>query len=198
MSEFTGTVEALLAGRTVRAALLMVITWADSSITRLWTGMGPITIGGQEYKGSGQLISVDGIGGGLGTQASNATFRMSGVDATIAAKAAEERDQAADCQIECFIQVFGDGALAGEWQPVDSPIGLGLWQGDQLTFERSDAMTRNVVLTAVNFFATRSLPLSSYYSDRDQQQRYPGDRGGEFMSSLINASVHFPFAALGE
>ncbi len=165
MSEFSGTVEALLAGRSVRAALLVVITWADAQVTRLWTGMGRRIIGGEVYQGSGQLVSVEGLSAALGTQAANATFRLSGVDAAISTKAAAERDQVVDAQVACSIQVFGDGEVADEWQPVDDPVGLGIWQGDQVTFERKGPALRNIALSAVNYFATRSLPLSSYYSD---------------------------------
>lgn len=192
MAEFTDTVAALLAGRSVRAALLIVITWGDGQVTRLWTGDGDIILGGNQYNGGGRIVSIEGLGGQVGTTAPTATFQLSGVDAAIATLAVAERDLAVDAEVACSVQVFGDGELVGEWQPVGDPIGIGAWLGDQLTFDRSSAKS-TITLTAVSFFATRSRNLSSYYSDADQRRRYAEDRGAEFMASLQNAKINFPF-----
>lgn len=192
--EFTGTVAALLAGRKVNAALLIEIDWPNSEISRLWTGMYDKTIGGNTYKGAGRLVSVDGLSPAFGTTAPPATFKLSGVNPDALSLAIAEKDQAPGCEISCAVQVFGDGETATEWQPIDAPVQIGSWDGDQLTFERNGPAERSISLTGISTFATRSRALSSYYSDPDQRLRYPQDRGAEFMATLQNSKIYFPFS----
>jgi hypothetical protein len=41
-------------------------------------------------------------------------------------------------------------------------------------------------------FAVRGASAFSMYTERDQQARYPGDRGCEFVSQLVNATFNWP------
>src|SRR5579884_406727 len=188
---FSATVAALLAGKKLNAALLFTATFTDGTVMRLWTGVGDLNLGGTVYQGAGRLIAMDGLDASIGTTAPTATFKMSGVDAAIAALAVAERDLIVGAEIDIAVQIFGDGAVAAEWQPVDAPVGLGAWIGDQLTFDRTTA-ARSITLSALNYFASRSRPQGSYYSERDQQLRYPGDSGGKFMASLISKNINWP------
>lgn len=193
MSEFAGAVELLLQGKEVRAALLVSITFNDGHIERLWSGAGEIRIGGNIYRGL-PLLSVDGLDAQLGTAAKSASFALSGIDEEVVALAVGEADLIPGSTIDCAIQVFGDGTENGaEWQPIGDPVGLGQWLGDHLAFERSTSTERRVVLFGVSYFESRSRPRASYYSDRDQQQRFPGDRGGQFMAGLTNKTVKWPY-----
>lgn len=191
MSEFSATSEALLAGRSVRAALLITITFTDDSVVRLKTGMGDKVIGGDLYRG-GLLIEIDGLDASPGTSAQTATFKLSGVDATIVAKAVDEADLCIGAEIVVALQMFGDGELAGEWQPVDDPVQLGTWEGDAPLFERVGPTIRSITLPGIGEWANRSRNPSAYYSDREQQRRVPGDRGGEFMAALTNKTRTWP------
>src|SRR5579871_5752644 len=127
MAAFSGTVAALLAGKKVNATALFTATFKDGQVVRLWTGHGNITIGGNLYKGSGRLISVENLKSAIGTGVPNTTFKMSGVDPDIAALAVKEKDLIRGSTIKVVVQVFGDGKIASEWQPIDSPIGIGVW-----------------------------------------------------------------------
>lgn len=186
MSAFSGTVAALLADKQINGALLFSCTFTNGQEMRLWTGMGDITIGGQLYKGSGRLVSVENIDAAIGTSVPNTTFTLSGVDAHIVALTISEIDLVRGAVIQVSVQIF-----SSVWQPIDTPVGLGSWIGDQLSFERQQT-GRNITLSAVSFFASRSRPQSSYYTARDQQLRYTGDRGGEFVAGLINKNINWP------
>lgn len=189
---FSATAAALLRGGKVHAALLVGITFNDGRVQRLWTGMGRVRIGGEIYSGLGKLIGIDGLEGQFGTGGRAATFKLSGVDPKIMALAVDEADLVVGAKIECALQVFGDGALATEWAPIDDPIGLGRWIGDQVVFERAGPTQRIVSMTGVTLFENRSRPLASMYSDADQQRRFPDDRGGEFMAAMANKKLKWP------
>jgi hypothetical protein len=196
MTAFSGTVAALLAGKKVNAALLFTIQFNDGQVIRLWTGMGNVTIGRNTYQGAGRLVSADGLDAAIGTSVPNTTFKLSGVDAGISALAVAESNLVYGALITVAVQMFGDGEIATEWQPIDDPVGIGSWIGDQLSFERQGPAVRNITLTAVSFFATRSRPQSAYYTLRDQELRYPGDGAGAFIATLINKNISWPFAYL--
>lgn len=191
-SEFDETAELLLAGKTVRAALLLTMIYTDDSVLRYWTGMNDITISAAVYKGGGRVVSIDGLMASAGTTSQNATFKLSGVDPEINAKLADEADLAIGADISVAVQVFGDGENGGEWQPIDDPVAIGTWEGDSTSFDRQGPGQRSVSLVGVGYWATRSRQISAYYSASDQQRRYPGDRGGEFMASLTNKQRTWP------
>jgi hypothetical protein len=195
MGEFSATVETLLAGKSINAALLITITFADAQVSRLWTGFGDVVVGGNTYKGAGRLVSVDGLAPIGGTVAPTLTLRLAGVDATIAALAIAEKDLVPGADIAIAIQVFGRSP-SDEWQPIDSPVQLGHWQGDQLAFNASVAQYQ-IELTGVSYFATRMISPTGYYSDRDQQRRYASDRGCEFMPQLADLTIRWPFGDSG-
>lgn len=194
MSEFAEAVQALLAGRSVRAALLITITYTDDSVVRLISGMRDRTIGGEVYK-AGLAIDVSGIDSAIGTSAQTATFKLSGVNAEIVSKAVDGADICIGAQIVVAVQVFGDGVLADEWQPVDDPVQIGTWEGDTLSFDRTGPDLRSITLPGIGDFANRSRTISAYYSARDQARRSPGppaDRAGEFMAGLTNKDRTWP------
>jgi hypothetical protein len=196
MSAFSGTVAALLAGKKVNAALLITIQFNDGQVVRLWTGMGNVTIGRNTYKGAGRLISVEGLDAAVGTSVPNTMFKLSGVDAEISKLAITESNLVYGSIITVAVQMFGDGVIETEWQPIDDPVGIGSWIGDQLQFDRQGPNLRTITLTAVSFFATRSRPQSSYYTLRDQELRYPGDGAGVFIATLVAKNINWPFAYL--
>jgi hypothetical protein len=206
MPAFSGTVAALLSGKKVNAALLFTITFNDGQVVRLWTGFGNITLGGQLYKGAGRLVSADGIEAALGTSVPNATFKMAAVDtdnvpsanaqqvSQIFSLALAEQSNITGALIQLSVQVFGDGNLAGEWQPVDNPVGIGAWIGDQLSFVRQGPTTWSITLSAVSFFASRSRPQGRFYTDRDQQLQYPGDKAAAFVATLVSKNITWPLS----
>jgi len=192
MSVFSATVQALLAGRKINAALLTTLDFGDEQL-RLFLGYGSLLIEGNRYTGDGLLLSIEGLGYQGGTFAAQAKFRLSGVDSEIMQRAVEQRDTVVGAPITCAVQVLGDGEIADDWQPVGGPIGIGAWEGDQLAFDiNAPSAQRAVTLTGITEFEARSRPPNSYYSDRDQKLRYSGDRGGELMSALQNQVINWP------
>lgn len=49
-----------------------------------------------------------------------------------------------------------------------------------------------MTITAESIFSLRSRPRAATYSDRDQDRRFPGDKGFEFVAKLLNKVTTWP------
>ncbi|MGQ0445941.1 MAG: hypothetical protein ACT4O2_12655 [Beijerinckiaceae bacterium] len=119
MGYFSATIEAQLAGREVRGALLVRFDFASQSIW-LWPGHGMLNAGGALWSGAGELGKIEGLESPLRGIAPVVTFTLSGVDPYLIAEAignpAEYRGQL----VTVFLQFFD-----ADWAPLDSGGGGG-------------------------------------------------------------------------
>lgn len=188
--DFSSAIAAQLAGRSVRVSPLMRFDFL-SGTSRFWTGFGTLrTLDGAEWLGTQGLGSLGEITGSMNGTAPEQTFTLSGVDADFVASA--QASKAEYYGRLCFVYFqFFDAA----WQPLDNPVAFwwgrmyGLTAG-QATAE--DGFTRTITLSAETFFANRRRPRNGYYTDRDQQARFPGDRGCERVLGIQSKNIIFP------
>lgn len=187
MPFFSETVAAKLAGREVSAELLCFMDFRDTP-RRWWMGFGDVVLGGHTWQGLGELIAIEGLEQSVGTTANKTTFRLSGVDATVVQMARQSSDRVKDRRVQVFVQ-FWD---VTDWLPLDQPYAL--WSGrmDQMTYAADGPQSRTVTVTAETIWAGRRKAPFGYYTDRDQNQRFPGDRGLEQVSSLVNKTIRWP------
>jgi hypothetical protein len=96
--------------------------------------------------------------------------------------------------VTVFIQFFGaaDDADPDNQRPLDNPYAI--WSGRCLkpTFTFGEDGERSVRVSAESLFSLRSRPRYAMYTDSDQRQRFPGDRGFEFAATLVNKVVTWP------
>ncbi len=187
--DFSDAVKAQLAGRTVRVSPLLRFDFA-SGTQRYWLGFGPLVAGGYSWVGTQNMASIGEIAGSFNGSAPEQTFTLSGVDANFVAEA-----QAAKAEYYgrlCFVyfQFFDE-----TWQPLDAPVPF--WWGRMYSLlaaqsSEEDGFTRTISLSAETLFASRRRPRNSYYTDRDQQARYPGDRGCERVTGIQSKTIVFP------
>lgn len=198
-SALSATVQALLEGKTIYAAPLYYFDFADEA-ARYWPGPGTLrTLDGQEWKGGGSVISLDLLAPALGTTAQPATITLSGVDVSNLLYAAQNIDKAVEREVITYVQFFGDGEVAGQFQPLDAPYALGAWVSDQPSFDAANANTRTISLSLESYFVDRSRAPNSFYSFTEQAARAVAmgytedvDTGGEFMTTLQNKYITFP------
>lgn len=184
---FLGSDVAAVAGPVARLALL---AWFDfeGDPRWYWTGFGPlVTDDGQSWEGTGEVASISGLTMPLGTAAQQVTFALSGVSARVAALARQQsaRVKGRDCAV--FIQLFNeDWSLQGPRRHV--------WSGslDVMTYKFNGDATFTVELTAESIWSGRRKPAYGFYTDADQQARFPGDRGCEFVGSLPGKTIYWP------
>lgn len=190
MGFFNSTVEAYVAGRSIAGTILVFMDFVDAP-RRWWPGFGSLVSGGQTWQGTGELISVDGLEQPMGTAAPQTTFMLSGVDSTIVTLARNSSGKVKGRRVVVYVQFFQlDGTQA--WVPLDSPAAV--WSGkmDQMKYAAQGPSSRSVTVTAESLWVNRSRPPFGLYGNTDQIARFPGDRGLEQVSDLVNKTIRWP------
>lgn len=196
MSLFPETIAASLEGRTVDVAILAEFDFASEAV-RLWNGSGTLqAANGTSWEGLSGLGAISGIEQAVNGQAPEATFTLTGIDADILTTARDEfADEVRGRPVRLYLQFFGveDEDDPGNQRPLDNPYPI--WWGRMLsaTFALdAEGGDRSIAVAAESVFSLRSRPRHAMYTDRDQQARFPGDKGFEFVASLINEEVTWP------
>jgi hypothetical protein len=186
MAFFNETIAAVAAARTVRAALLVFFDF-EGDPKRVWAGPGIITAGGYTWDGLGEFGTIDGLEQAIGVVAPQTTFTLSGVSPDIVALARNQSDLVKGRDVTVYIQFFDEN-----WQPLDEMYAV--WSGilDQMKYSAIGPIQRTVTVTAEGLWTNRRRPVWGLYTDRDQNQRFPGDRGLEQVSDLVNKTIHWP------
>jgi hypothetical protein len=182
---FSETVAAALAGETIGLAVLGRFSFVEGE-RRLWLGQGRITAGGETWDGLGEFVSMSSLSSGAGDVAAPVTFSLSGVDEEIHALAVAGGQTVRGRAVAISLQFYNHAMVA-----LDSPVVFWTGKMDRITAE-GDLQSRSVSLICEGLFTNRSKPVAGLLSDRDQQARFPGDKGLQFVNSLIYKAVKWP------
>lgn len=189
----SATIQTLLEGRTVRVAHLVEFCFR-SQARRLWNGSYMIHTGGHDWFGLSKLgAGIEGLEDDGGLQANEMRFSISGVDSRLLSVAvSEDRADYIGAHVKVFYQFFGE-----DWQLLDDPVAraAGIIDGLEVTRQPMEpAGTRRIIsLTAQNIFYGRVTPPASFFTNRDQDARFPGDRGLSYVADLIETNIPFPW-----
>jgi len=176
------TVRDLAAGHRVSAATLFQFDFT-SGTQRFWDGHGYITTDGHDWLGFGQMGAVSGLEQSRNMGAPQTTFKLSGVDDNLIAIAVNSSAEVTGNPCTVYLQFLSSAGV-----PLDAPIAI--WAGtmDTLTFQ-AGAKDQAITLTAETLFVDRVRAPWGLYTDTDQRARWPGDRGFEFVASLLFKTV---------
>lgn len=177
---------ALVASRHVRMATLVMFGFASGPL-RVWSGFGAIETGGHLWSGLGELGAVGAIETPVNGNAPTTTFKLSGVEPAILARALASPEEVYDRDVVVYLQHFDEA-----WTPVDGPIPIYFGRMDVMKARATSPNERVVEVTAEWLFARRAVPSFAYLTDRDQQSRAPGDLGAAFVASMQSKTVTFP------
>lgn len=177
-----------------RLALLSQFEFRTKTV-HVWNGNTELEAGGKTWVPMFGAASIDGLAISTGAQSDQVTFTLSGVpdDRTdLLALALEETPVIAQQLVTVYAQVFD-----ADWQPAGSAIGVwwGYMQAPRVTrthMQGVEGAVQSISLVAENAFFNRSRPPYGRYTDRDQQQRSPGDKFFQFTPSLIFKSFTYP------
>ncbi|MFP5078660.1 hypothetical protein ACLE20_15245 [Rhizobium sp. YIM 134829] len=188
--DFPASVAAQLAGNVVRCDALAEIGFLNGS-RRLYNGFGTLrTNDGKLWQGIGNLGSIGGLKQAMNGAAAPLELSVSGVDAGFAAQAKGDRANWYMRPVVIYLQFF-----ANDWQPLDMPFAMAFATMRQLTIGRQSTeggMVYSVTIQAEGPFITRKRARYGFYSDTDQQKRFPGDRGCERTSGIEQHVIIFP------
>lgn len=189
----SATISALLEQRTVRCAHLVEICFVTQA-RRLWNGNYKITTSdGHDWFGIRKLGSIEGLENDGDFQASELKFSISGVDTRLLQMAvSEDKAEYIGRHVRVYLQFFDS-----DWTLLDAPVAraVGIIDGLEVTRQPMEGGgTRRVIsLTAQNMFYGRGQPPASFFTDTDQQLRFPGDRGLVYLSELQDTNIPFPW-----
>lgn len=180
-TSYASAAQTQLQGGTIRPAVFFRMALNDSSVVRVWGGMGNFSLpantfdaSAQIYSGIGQINDLPAMTQLLGGAAERVTFTMSGVDATMAMLADSEAPLVRGAQIQVGLVLFGS-----DWQPLtitgssvirwcaeyeaDSPGGS------------HDGLNWAITLSAGSALTGRRRSLISRYTPQDQKKRSATD-----------------------
>ncbi len=194
MAFFTDDQVARFSTSPVRVALLAEFRFTAGT-KRVWNGDTVLEAGGREWLPMHGAGGIDGLSAQSGTAAEAVTFTVSGLPndaAGLLAEALAGTDDAVQQLVTVYLQLFSD-----DWQPAGAPIGIwwGFMQPPKVSrseMQGDEGGVQSVEMTAENAFFNRSRPPFGRYTDRDQQQRSPGDRFLQFTSSLLFKTFNYP------
>lgn len=187
MLDVSETIAAQMANRVVRLSVLIHLDFLSGPV-RCWPGTGDITSGGHVWRGLPfELVTITPGTPSVDGAAESMSVAVSGVSPLFVARALAEEGDAIGRRIQMYLQFFD-----ADWQVLDGPISIR--RGRMTGFSGSDSgpKTRTLAINAEGLFTARGRPPATYLSDLTQQQRYPGDRGCEFLPSLQSKEVVWP------
>lgn len=158
---------------------------------RCWEGAGDIVIDGETFKGMAGVGSIGDAVFGVGDAAGNVTYQLSGVSPEVVEAAQSQVDKVRGrsvLQRGHFLDVQTRQPL-DDWFVIRSDI------MDLLSYSGRGPADRTVSLTAETIWTTRNAAAFAYYSDRDQEARFSGDRGLERIVQMKNKRVAWPLAS---
>jgi len=157
-------------------------------VVRLWLGFGDIQPGanvfdedGETYRGLGELRALPAFNQLLNGVAERVDFTVSGVSGEILEIA--QGDDAE--QIQRKRVDVGYGFMDQRWAMLGGVHWAARYIADILVIEQnpagpSEPIVRTVALSCGTRFTGRRRPSFAYFSDQDQQARFPGDRFCEY------------------
>ncbi|MDQ2950160.1 MAG: hypothetical protein M3Y27_30190 [Acidobacteriota bacterium] len=167
----------------IAPALFLQATFATGPIY-VWTGLGSVVWSGHTWLGIGSMGSVSVIEEGASVEARGVTLRMSGFDATLLADVLSEMKLGAPAVV--YLGMFGGSPIALLADPIPAFAG----RMDQPTVDASGT-TASIAINVESRLLDMNVAVNRRYTNDDQQLDYPGDRGLEFVYSLIETIIYF-------
>ncbi|MEF2551985.1 hypothetical protein VQ042_11540 [Aurantimonas sp. A2-1-M11] len=186
MADFTALQEAAIAGQEVHLVNLVEFAFAENT-RRVWNGIGVLDLDGYEWIGTGELGSISSIKFGENDTAEQVTFALSGVDPEFVTLA-----RAGDSVRGRDVTIFALFLDRETLQPLGSKWVVRQLIMDTIGYGAKGPSERSISLSAESIWTTRNLAAFAYWSDRDQQARFPGDLGCQFIPTLKNKRLAWP------
>jgi hypothetical protein len=170
----------------VSASQLSPIILASLSFVtpvNLWSGYGTITYAGTGYLGIGTLGTISPVEETTDLAARGITMQLSGVPTAMIAVALSENYQGKECSV-MFAALDSSGAL------VSTPITIFSGRMDVMSIN-DDGQNATIGMTAENKLVDFRRPREVRYTDEEQKNLYPSDKGLEFVNSIQEKQIYW-------
>lgn len=166
------------------APIYMASIGTAGGTVRMWTGIGTIVWGGEEFIGGGDLVGVAGVEERYGStvQAGGTTFSLKGVDPDMLSIALGEIRQGLPAKLWFAALDLEAGALHGDPLLVFSGL------TDIPTID-DGGDTVTISITAENRLIDLERARVRRFTPEDQKAQYPGDKGFDFVASIQEAEI---------
>lgn len=169
-----------IAKSVVRPALLATFDFATGAV-RVWTGTRSVTFGGNTFTGLGDLVNVSPIQEVKGTRPNGLTFTLNGVPSASVTIALADSYRGRTCTLWL---AFIDSNEALVSDPVQ------IFSGRMDTMKIVDTgETSSITVQAESRFIELERSRERRYTDQDQKQFFPGDRGLEYVAGLQEREI---------
>ncbi|TFV34548.1 hypothetical protein E4K66_30750 [Bradyrhizobium frederickii] len=153
-------------------------------VIRLWLGFGNIVASanvldpdGATYVGFGEIKDLPEFSQMINGAAERVDFTLSGVSGEVMQIAANnDADSIKGKRVSVGVGIFG-----ADWQLLGAPHWLANYRADFLSIDQppvtdpASPIVRTITLSCGTLLTSRRRPSFSYFSDQDQQARFPGD-----------------------
>lgn len=153
----------------------------DAADVNLHTRLGPITWGGDTYTGAGDIGGISAIDEDTELSRSNLQLTLRGLPTDLIAIIANEYYQGRTATIYLGYLNLTTNVL------VDDPLVIYRGRMDTASTEQGETLT--VTVTVESRFAAWDRPRARRYNDADQQSRYPGDTGMQFIEATVGTQL---------
>ncbi len=171
-----------LQARVVRAVLLADLEFASGTLN-LTNAPFNIVVGGVTYQGVGQFGGTSPVEEGIELQAYNLALQLNGIPTALLAIALGEDYQGRSCTVSLLLLDEGH-------RPIDDAIVL--FRGRMDVMRITAGETGTIELTAESRLADWERPRVRRYTNADQQLRFAGDKGLEFVSQMAEKEIIWP------
>ncbi len=162
--------------------ILLVKMQFDSGFLRLWNGRGDLQFNSETYLGMGDMGRISQVEEGIAQRAYGITFEISGLPASFVSLALSEELQ--NRKAEFFLGFFDDN-----YDLVVDPILM--FRGRMDTMDIQIGETATIAVTVESRLIDWNRPRIRRYTDADQQERFPGDKGFQFMSDASEKEINW-------
>jgi len=166
-------------GQTVVTPFFAIDLALASGSLYLWSGYGDLVIGSKTYLGAGQLMNISTVEETTEIEAKGATITLSGIPSSFLSLALTEQYQGRECRI-----YFGITSSPSDYMEIFTG------ELDQMNISE-EATTATIAVTAENVLIKLERPVVRRLTNQDQQSRYPGDLGLEFVASLQDKEIYW-------
>ncbi len=162
--------------------ILMAEFEFDETIDRAWSGLGELVYDGKTYYGAGTLGKVSTIEETTELRATGASFQLSGIPADLVNKISSYPIQGKKALMYLGFMDANFSTL------IMDPVLI--FDGRMDTAEIADGGdTASITVTAESRLRDLERLRTRRYTDAEQQGRYPGDKGLEYVPSLQDKQI---------